>query len=475
MFFNSFTFFIFFIAVFLCLACLNHKYQNRLLLGASYIFYGAWDYRFLALILFTTVVDYTAALIMQSFEKQESKKWCLIASVTVNLCILGFFKYFNFFIRSASVLLDNLGIHVSPVSLHIILPVGISFYTFQSMSYTVDVYRQKVKPVSGFLDYALYVSFFPQLVAGPIERASHLLPQILTPRIISWEKIQRGFYYISVGLFLKVFMADNLARMVDPVFAQHATHTGFQYLLAGYGFAFQIYGDFAGYSYIAKGLGAIMGFDIMDNFNLPYFSRNPQQFWRRWHISLSTWLRDYLYIPLGGNRSGWLQTARNLFLTMMLGGLWHGAKITFVIWGFFHGILLAVHYLYNLARQKYFSGGGGRLDPVVNLCKIIIFFHVIVVSWYFFRANNLEQLQLIIQSFLNDFQYDFAQHKMYIFKLIFYISPLLAFQFIQYHADDALVIFRMPVALRAVIYLLLFYLIVIFGVTSAQEFIYFQF
>lgn len=412
---------------------------------------------------------------MQSVAVQKTRRRFLFISVAINLCILGFFKYFNFFIENALVLLNGIGVQCSPVSLHIILPVGISFYTFQSMSYVVDVYRRKVKPVTNIFDYALYVSFFPQLVAGPIERATHLLPQILSPRFITFEKIQLGFYYIVFGLFLKVFMADNLARLVDPVFSTHTTQTGFHYLLAGYGFAFQIYGDFAGYSYIAKGLGAILGFDIMDNFNLPYFARNPQQFWHRWHISLSTWLRDYLYIPLGGSRGGVLKTVRNVFLTMVLGGLWHGAKMTFVTWGFFHGILLAMHHLVGKVYQGYFSGVRGKHSSFINLLKILFFFHFIVISWYFFRANSLEQVFVIFKVLFTDFGYDFVRDKIFIYKLIFYISPLLLFQLVQYHTDDPLVIFRMPVLLRTVIYLAVFYLIVIFGVSSAQEFIYFQF
>lgn len=287
-------------------------------------------------------------------------------------------------------LLNGIGMHVSPMSLQIILPVGISFYTFQSMSYTIDVFRGRVAPVSSIMDYALYVSFFPQLIAGPIERSTHLLPQILSPRRVSFEKIQIGFYYIACGLFLKIFMADNLARLVDPIFATSDPQTGFCYLLTGYAFAFQIYGDFAGYSWMAKGLGAILGFEIMDNFNLPYFSKNPQEFWRRWHISLFSWLRDYLYIPLGGNRKGQVKTVRNLFLTMLLGGLWHGAKMTFVAWGFFHAVLLALHHLVSPSNKalerkirKELLGLSTWLRPFsffTLLSSVGIFFGQIVLS-----------------------------------------------------------------------------------------------
>lgn len=475
MFFNSFTFFIFFIVIFTCYSLLNHKSQNRLLLAASYFFYGAWDYRFLALILITTVTDYTVSLFIQKATKRHHRIRLFSISIFINLAILGFFKYFNFFIDTALVLLDGIGLQVSPISLHIILPVGISFYTFQSMSYTIDVYRRKIEPITNILDYALYVSFFPQLVAGPIERATHLLPQILSPRLLSFEKTKLGFYYIGFGLFLKVFMADNLARMVDPVFTSHTTQTGFQYLLAGYAFAFQIYGDFAGYSYIAKGLGATLGFEIMDNFNIPYFAKNPQQFWARWHISLSTWLRDYLYIPLGGSKEGRLKTIRNLFLTMVLGGLWHGAKMTFIAWGVFHGLLLVMHHLFASKRVMFLSKGRERISFFRNFLKGLFFFHLIVISWYFFRSNSIEQVLIIFQSILTEFDYDFMENKIFIQKLIFYISPIVLFQTVQYHTNDQLIIFRMPILLRSFIYCLVFYLIVIFGVTNAQEFIYFQF
>lgn len=314
---------------------------------------------FLLLLLLTVVVDYSAARLIHASENEKRRKRTLLFSVFVNLGILSYFKYANFFLENALLLLNSIGFHVDPMTLQIILPVGISFYTFQSMSYTIDVFRGRVAPASNIMDYALYVSFFPQLVAGPIERSSHLLPQILSPRRVSWEKIQIGLYYIASGLFLKIFMADNLARLVNPVFAASDPQTGFCYLLTGYAFAFQIYGDFAGYSWIAKGLGAILGFEIMDNFNLPYFSKNPQEFWRRWHISLSSWLRDYLYIPLGGNRKGQVKTVRNLFLTMLLGGLWHGAKMTFVAWGFFHAVLLALHHLVT-GNNKGTGGQQGR-------------------------------------------------------------------------------------------------------------------
>ncbi|MCI5130257.1 MAG: MBOAT family protein [Candidatus Electrothrix sp. EH2] len=474
MIFNSFTFFIFFIFVFLCYLPLKQKWQNRLLLAASCFFYGCWDYRFLLLLLLTVFVDYSAARLIHASEDQKQKKRILFFSVFVNLGILCYFKYVNFFLKNALILLNSIGFHIDSITLQIVLPVGISFYTFQSMSYTLDVFRGRVAPVSNIMDYALYVSFFPQLVAGPIERSSHLLPQILSPRIVSFEKIQIGTYYIASGLFLKIFMADNLARLVNPIFATSDAQTGFCYLLTGYAFAFQIYGDFAGYSWIAKGLGSILGFDIMDNFNLPYFSKNPQEFWRRWHISLSSWLRDYLYIPLGGNRKGQFKTVRNLFVTMLLGGLWHGAKMTFVAWGFFHAVLLALH---HLVAEKNKKAGEQQERGLwfVHLLKTIFFFHLIVASWYFFRANSFEQMLVIFKALITAFHFDFAGNKLFIQKILFYISPVLLMQTLRYYTDDQLVIFRLPIPVRALIYSIAFYLVVIFGVTHAHEFIYFQF
>jgi D-alanyl-lipoteichoic acid acyltransferase DltB (MBOAT superfamily) len=368
--------------------------------------------------------------------------------------------------------MSMLGVHISPVTLAIVLPVGISFYTFQSMSYTIDIYRREIHPVRNFLDYALYVSFFPQLVAGPIERAQHLLPQILAPRTITFSGVQRGFYYISIGLLLKIFMADNIARLVDPIFGARNAATGLEYLLAGYGFAFQIYGDFAGYSYIAKGLGAMLGFDIMDNFRLPYFSTNPQEFWRRWHISLSTWLRDYLYIPLGGNRSGRFRTVRNLMITMLLGGLWHGAKFTFILWGLIHGLMLIVFHILPSGLNAEIDKG--QISRVLRKAiSITLFFHLIVITWYFFRAESVAQLATIGRAFLFDFQ-PHGQTELAL-KLLFYIFPILTFQLIQYWSNNLLVIFRLPAVVRAGAYVMIFYLVVIFGVNHAQDFIYFQF
>ena len=328
----------------MCLYFLTQRYfrlQNGILLIASYVFYGFWDWRFLALLFVSTVVDYNLALLIEKSESPGERKALLAASICVNLGILGFFKYFGFFAESFASLLNSFGFQSSTPFFNIVLPVGISFYTFQTMSYTIDVYRRKLPATRNFFDFALFVSFFPQLVAGPIERATKLLPQVLQPRKFSQSNFVEGFYLIILGLFKKVVIADNMAPIVNYIFSRDvSTLSGAEVLVGVYAFAFQIYGDFAGYTDIARGVAKWLGFDLMLNFRMPYFATSPSDFWQRWHISLSSWLRDYLYIPLGGNRQGTLLTYRNLMLTMVLGGLWHGAAWTFVAWGFFHGLIL---------------------------------------------------------------------------------------------------------------------------------------
>lgn len=366
------------------------------------------------------------------------------------------------------------GFSLPSFTLQIILPVGISFYTFKSMSYVIDVYRGQATPTKNFIDYALFVSFFPQLLAGPIERSSQLLAQIIRPRVITIKKIQDGSFYIFWGLFLKVFIADNLANIVDPVFSAKSSQTGFSYLLAGYAYSFQIYGDFAGYSYMAKGFGCILGFEVMNNFHLPYFSHNPQEFWRRWHISLSTWFRDYLYIPLGGSHGGLKGTIKNLLITMVLCGLWHGAQITFVLWGGFHGILLSAHHF--LKRSK---GGQSteteKTHALWHFMKIVIFFHVIVLSWYLFRANSVGQIQDIFLSLIYNFRFDPVGQYIVIKQLLFYALPLVIIELFQYYRDDPFPILQLPVLVRGILYVVIFYLVIIFGATDAQNFIYLQF
>jgi D-alanyl-lipoteichoic acid acyltransferase DltB (MBOAT superfamily) len=474
MLFNSFHFVLFFLAIFLLYAASRHRLQNILLLLVSYYFYATWDYRFLALLLLTTSVDYCCALAIAATTSTRRRKSFLGLSIVVNLSVLGFFKYWNFFIDSLADLLSLNGYAPPSLTLKVLAPVGISFYTFKSLSYTVDVYRGKAAPTRSLPDYALFVAFFPQLLAGPIERASQLLNQIVRSRNITWSGLKDGSFYFFWGLFLKVFVADNLARIADPVFAAASGQSGFAYLLAGYAYAFQIYGDFAGYSFMAKGLGGILGFAMMDNFRLPYFAHNPQEFWRRWHISLSTWFRDYLYIPLGGSRGSVIKTMRNLLVTMLLCGLWHGAQFTFVLWGALHGLLLSAHHLLrrlNPGRASEAQGAG----PLVHFFRIILFFHLIVLTWYLFRAESMAQVRTIFHALLFNFAFAPQSHLLQIKQLLFYVTPLLVVEVTQFAREADCPVRHCSLPLRCVAYVGLFYLMVIFGMTDAQDFIYMQF
>jgi len=392
--FNSWQFLAFAAAVFVLYFRLPHRGQNRMLLVASYVFYAAWDYRFLSLLLFSTAVDYVAGLRMAAAGTARARRRWLILSLVSNLGLLGFFKYFNFFVESAGAALGSLGIPVEPLRLHIVLPVGISFYTFQTLSYSIDVYRGRMAPERSLRDFALFVAYFPQLVAGPIERATRLLPQLREPRRVTASHIHNGIWLISWGLFKKAVIANNLAILVDRTFSPATVATGPEYLVAIYAFAFQIYCDFSGYSDMARGLASLMGIDLMENFDRPYSATSIRDFWRRWHISLSTWLRDYLYVPLGGSRRGRWLTYRALLLTMLLGGLWHGAKWTFVVWGLYHGLLLAVYRWLMVERAVALPDGRAW-----RVAWRIATFHLVCLGWLFFRANDLAQVGTVLASF----------------------------------------------------------------------------
>ena len=383
--FASIDFLIFISIVFPLYLLLSHRGQNRMLLVASYIFYGWWDWRFLSLLWFSTTFDYFVGILLDKIQDPYKRKWCIASSICVNLGILGFFKYFNFFEHSLAELFSKFNIQLGWVSLNIILPVGVSFYTFQSMSYTIDVYCKKMKATYNFFDFALFVAFFPQLLAGPIERAAFLLPKIQRPRHFQLEVFNRGIFLITYGLFKKIVIANGVAPSVNAIYNSTGAVSFIDVVLATYLFAIQIYCDFSGYTDIARGLAKIMGFDLMVNFNLPYFATNPSDFWRRWHISLSSWLRDYLYIPLGGNRKGPSRTYVNLMITMLLGGLWHGAAWSFVLWGFYQGSLLCIH--------RFFTKKDGEASPsniysFQNILCILFFFQVTCYGWLLFRANS---------------------------------------------------------------------------------------
>jgi len=473
--FNSLEFAVFFVIVFSLYLLCAHKYQNRLLLVANYVFYGAWDWRFLSLILISTIIDYFCGLKIHSSGSLKRRKVFLFISVFANLSILFFFKYFNFFTDNLVSLFAQFGFDLNINVMNILLPVGISFYTFQTMSYSFDIYRERLKPCKNFLDFALFVSFFPQLVAGPIERAENLLPQILNKRKVIWQNILEGAHLIVWGLFQKIFIADNLARLVDPVFADHTQYSGTVILLTVYAFTFQIFCDFAGYSNIARGLGKCMGFDLMVNFNLPYLATNPRDFWSRWHISLSTWLRDYLYIPLGGNRKGPVRTYINLTIVMLLGGLWHGAAWTFILWGLFHGILLVVYRLLEPVAKIIAPAKKSFADRVYFLLKVVIFFHLVCIGWLIFRSQSVSQFVEMMRMIVTDFNPGQESGVIGIARtMVFLLTGLLLVQLVQYLRKDLLAIYRTGTVLNSMIHSAMFYLMV-FNSEPNHSFLYFQF
>ncbi len=465
MLFNTFEFAVFFVTILTGYYLLPHRGQNLLLLVGSYIFYGWWDWRFLSLIFLSTVVDFACGLAMDRATSQSRRKACVVFSAVFNLSLLGVFKYFDFFSDAFAGLLNQLGMTAQPWLLDIVLPVGISFYTFQTMSYTIDIYRQQLRPTRNFLDFALFVSFFPQLVAGPIERAKDLLPQICAKRRPSPDQIYTGCYLILWGLFKKAVVADNLARLVDAGFGDPESLNLFSALLTVYAFAWQIYCDFSGYTDIARGCAGCLGIRLGLNFNLPYFSSNPSQFWKRWHISLSSWLRDYLYIPLGGSRGGRWRTARNLMITMILGGLWHGAGWTFLLWGAYHGLLLVIYRAWGARLGQWFGP-----TAWAKAISTAVFFHLLCVGWVFFRAQTLGDCAAIAAALVRPPQFTgYGAH------VLLLILPLLIVQACQRWKEDLLVLFRLPWFARGVAYAGIYFLLFSVGKWSGETFIYFQF
>ncbi|MBK6913555.1 MAG: MBOAT family protein [Ignavibacteriales bacterium] len=390
MLFNSIDFAIFLPIVFILywfVTDRNLKLQNFLIVAASYLFYGWWDWRFLSLILFSSLVDYFVGVGLLKQENLTKRKLLLWTSIIVNL---GFFKYYNFFLDNFITAFSFFGTEIKANTLNIILPVGISFYTFQTMSYSIDVYKRKLEPTKDFIAFSAFVSFFPQLVAGPIERATRLLPQFYKKRTFDYSKAVDGMRQILWGLFKKIVIADNCAEYANLIFNNSADYSGSTLVLGALFFTFQIYGDFSGYSDIAIGTSRLFGFDLMRNFNFPYFSRDIAEFWRRWHISLSTWFRDYLYIPLGGSRGGTWMKVRNTFIIFIVSGFWHGANWTFVVWGALNAIYFLPLLLTNKNRNNLETIAQGKFIPnIKEFSFMLITFGLTVFAWIFFRANNL--------------------------------------------------------------------------------------
>lgn len=473
MLFNSWEFLCFLPIVLFFYYIFTHRVQNALLLIASYFFYGWWDWRFLFLILASTLVDYFAALHIYNNKENSKRKIGLISSLLMNLGALCVFKYFNFFVDSFVALGSSVGINLDTPVMRLLPPVGISFYTFQTLSYTIDVYRGNFKPTSSFLDFAVYVCYFPQLVAGPIERASSLLPQILSKRKVNLEMVRSGLLLILIGFFKKVAIADTAASAVERVFNNPSEFSSWFLLRGLYLFSIQIYGDFSGYSNIARGVSRLFGIELIENFQTPYLSKNITEFWRRWHISLSKWLKDYLYIPLGGNRKGKFNTYRNLFITMFLGGLWHGASWTFVVWGSLHGIYLAIHKFFKEKKEK--SVRNNLLNKIprkfANLILIFFTFHLVSFTWVFFRA----------ESFTNAWHYitGILSFSGLLYPSVFWL-PAVLFMFLiplelmQNSKFDILAIRSWPRFVRAAYYLILILCLIFFS-GNEIPFIYFQF
>ncbi len=391
--FNTYTFLLFFAVLLIVYHSLkNWKLQKNTLLLASYIFYSAWNPLFVLLLIFSTIVDWFIAKRIFQASTRKKKKTYLLMSLLTNLGLLSYFKYGDFFLENSINLLSLVKIDFHPASLDIILPVGISFYTFQTLSYTIDIYRGKIKPSNSFTDYALYVSFFPQLVAGPIVRANDFLPQCDTPRKTSKDQFGWGLSLLTIGLFMKIIIADTLlAPVVDKVYSAPEHFSSLETWTAILAFSGQIFSDFSGYSVAAIGVSLCLGFVLPDNFKAPYAALGFRDFWQRWHISLSTWLRDYVYISLGGNRATAIRTSINLMMTMLIGGLWHGASWLFVIWGGLHGVYLIIEHQVN----SHFLKEKQDLSPVFKIALMIMTFIIISLTWVFFRAENLHDVMII--------------------------------------------------------------------------------
>jgi len=473
MLFNSTSFAIFLPIVFIIYWSLKNKhliYQNLILLISSYIFYGWWDWRFLSLIALSTVVDYLVGIQIDKAKSKKTKRNFLLISLIVNLGLLAVFKYFNFFITSFEEMLNSLGLPFDTWTLNIILPVGISFYTFQTLSYSIDLYKGKIKHTNDFISFAAFVAFFPQLVAGPIERASHLLPQFIKKRKFNYQIAISGISLISYGFFKKLVIADRLAIYVNNIFSDIENANTISLLLGIIFFSFQIYADFSGYSLIARGSAKLLGFDLILNFNKPYLASSITSFWKRWHISLSTWFRDYLYIPLGGNRVSQLRNYYNLIIVFLLSGLWHGANWTFVIWGALHAFYLIIYLQYKKTFNPKLTENLFR-----KFINILTVYSCVTFAWIFFRANDLNHAMIYINKII---EFDFSLNLVQISAekgplnlalslcviILLYVSYLLP-KNLSFKKTSSYLLFNLIIIL----------IITLIGVNGKTEFIYFQF
>ncbi len=472
MLFNSFDFLIYALIVFVLYWLLANrlKIQNLFVVIVSYIFYGWWDVKFLSLIALTTLCSYLSGILIEKYEDSRLKqKWINAINIIINISILLIFKYFNFFAENFANIFSYFGFEVGDITLKLILPVGISFYTFQALSYSIDVYRHKIKAVNDIIAFFAYISFFPQLVAGPIERATHLLPQFMKQRKFDSQVAVDGMRQILWGLFKKVVVADNCARAVDLIFGYYWNFDSYTLIIGAISFSIQIYGDFSGYSDIAIGVAKLFGIELMQNFKYPYFSKNIAEFWRRWHISLMTWFRDYVYIPLGGSRCAMPKIVRNTIIVFFLSGLWHGANWTFVVWGVYNAIL----FIPMIIKGKNNINIVNKVPlPIKELIGIIITFIFVTLGWIIFRSENIELAwDYILRMFS---EWDFPS-ELKAKTAIFYIFILLSIEWIQRNKEHALQIQNISSRwLRYAIYYLIV-LVVWYYNFEPMPFIYFQF
>jgi D-alanyl-lipoteichoic acid acyltransferase DltB (MBOAT superfamily) len=486
MLFNSSEYLVFFPLVFLLYWVIKPekiRVQNLLLIAASYFFYACWDWRFLFLLIFSTSLDYFTGLkIYESANNKKRKKIWLLTSIIINLGFLGFFKYYNFFVESFAELLQAFGLQANIWTLKLIIPVGISFYTFHGLSYVLDIYNEKIQPTRNVIDYSLFVSFFPLLVAGPIERATHLLPQLKKPRYFDEYKAYNGLKQILWGLFKKVVIADNCATIVDQVFKNYDSMPAWQLIIGAVFFSIQIYCDFSGYSDIALGSARLLGIELLRNFSYPYFSRDIAEFWRRWHISLTTWFRDYVYIPLGGSRASKAKVIRNTFIIFLLSGFWHGANWTFILWGFINAVYFLPLLLSGNNRKNLDIAAAGKILPTIReTLSILGTFTIATLAWIFFRAPSItvafDYIAGIFSASL--FSLDIGEYTIGGRSNVAITAVYIIFFFIiewigrerQFALEDLKIKSRF---LRYVLYYIIIILIFVFG-GEQQQFIYFQF
>jgi alginate O-acetyltransferase complex protein AlgI len=470
---NSLEFLYFFVVVLGLYLALPHRAQNRLLLFASYLFYGVWDYRFLSLILLSTVIDFQVGKALGSSEDPRRRKLLVTISIVFNLGMLAFFRYMSFFAEPLGELLGSVGVVMPTVFYDIALPAGISFYTFQTMSYSLDVYRRQLKPTGHFFDFALFVAFFPQLMAGPIERATRLLPQVLEPRKVTWQKLGSGAWLILQGTFKKVVIADNLAHVVNAVYAEGAEVTAWEVVVGTWAFAWQLYGDFSGYSDVARGAARMMGIELMLNFNLPFLATSPRNYWRRWHISLSTWLRDYVYIPLGGNRGGEFKTYRNLAITLILAGVWHGPSMNKFMFGVVMAVAICAHRAWE-NKVKPYQPATRPGQVLWWATRVFVNFQFFTLSWILFVPDSIHR-SLDLYAVLLRGPWEVGMADQWLLPMTLLVSPVIIMHGLQVWFRDLECVPRWPVPLRAAAYIATILGIVWIGEDFGLPFFYFQF